>query len=532
MSRRTHHDARGMLQGGRSRGVVFNPKVKRLLDVTLERTLPRESGAGNVCSVRFSADGKFLATGCNRSAHIYDTKTGAKTCILAHDTAQQSGDMYVQSVCFSPDGHHLATGAQDKRIRFWNIMEKRVVIIFDGHQDEITSLTFSHDGRLIVSGSSDNTVRIWDTSDGSSKILATHHSGTEAGVNSVVISPNGEFVAAGTTDRDVRIWDVASGSLLECLKGHRESVSSVTFTTDGTGLITGSLDKTLKHWDVRSLLSKGVAQSKEPQASQCTMSFVGQMDYVFSVAVSSDKRWVMSGGTDGNARLWNSQDGTLQCELQGHTAFINSVDASPTGTLLATGGMDGEARIWNMYNKPAEATAPKRLPEQRAPDDINDDDSLLDLPAVLHQQSALPAVSRTTSLSSFFSSIDSAPVDPPVLSEPQRDAIITTARKGGIFRRFRARFRRSRTRGNESMYLRDIPHFRNRRAGTQDVAGARAPQRLHAAGHNSPVRRPSEDYDTDADSDPSPVGSNSDLSYHGLLETICFCLCIKLPRDR
>ena len=32
-----------------------------------------------VCCVRFSSDGKYLATGCNRTAQIYDTKTGLKT---------------------------------------------------------------------------------------------------------------------------------------------------------------------------------------------------------------------------------------------------------------------------------------------------------------------------------------------------------------------------------------------------------------------------------------------------------------------
>ena len=35
-----------------------------------------------VCCVRFSADGKFLATGCNRTAQIYDTKTGQKTWLV------------------------------------------------------------------------------------------------------------------------------------------------------------------------------------------------------------------------------------------------------------------------------------------------------------------------------------------------------------------------------------------------------------------------------------------------------------------
>lgn len=31
-----------------------------------------------VCCVKFSADGKFLATGCNRTAQIYDVKDGRK----------------------------------------------------------------------------------------------------------------------------------------------------------------------------------------------------------------------------------------------------------------------------------------------------------------------------------------------------------------------------------------------------------------------------------------------------------------------
>ncbi|OCH84471.1 WD40 repeat-like protein, partial [Obba rivulosa] len=90
------------------------PEKERALDVGLVHTLMHESV---VCCVRFSADGKYLATGCNRTAQIYDTKTGMKTCVLVDESASKIGDLYIRSVCFSPDGKFLATGAEDKQIR-------------------------------------------------------------------------------------------------------------------------------------------------------------------------------------------------------------------------------------------------------------------------------------------------------------------------------------------------------------------------------------------------------------------------------
>lgn len=93
---------------------IFNERVPRVLDVDLMHTLQHESV---VCCVRFSADGKFVATGCNRSAQIFDVMTGEKVCILQDENFDQNGDLYIRSVCFSPEGRYLATGAEDKLIR-------------------------------------------------------------------------------------------------------------------------------------------------------------------------------------------------------------------------------------------------------------------------------------------------------------------------------------------------------------------------------------------------------------------------------
>lgn len=93
---------------------VFNPEVQRVLDVDLVHHLNHDSV---VCCVRFSRDGKYLATGCNRSAQIFDVTTGQNVATLQDENVDKDGDLYIRSVCFSPDGKYLATGAEDKQIR-------------------------------------------------------------------------------------------------------------------------------------------------------------------------------------------------------------------------------------------------------------------------------------------------------------------------------------------------------------------------------------------------------------------------------
>lgn len=200
----------------------------------------------------------------------------------------------------------------------------------------------------------------------------------DAGVTSVCISPDGRLVAAGSLDTVVRIWDVATGQLVERLRGHRDSVYSVAFTPDSAGLVSGSLDKTLKYWDVRPILRRepgavsgpggaltpagksgaGGAGGKEgagEKGSQCTMNFTGHKDYVLSVAVSHDGKWVVSGSKDRGVQFWDANTAMAQCMLQGHKnsgtspfSFYPSLPArvchGAMCRVVALGGVGNQAR--------------------------------------------------------------------------------------------------------------------------------------------------------------------------------------------
>jgi WD40 repeat protein len=138
---------------------------------------------------------------------IFDANTGAEIRKFprSHDV--------ICTVAFSHDDRYLATGSNHHKVVLWDVEQAVLIRIYTGHKDGINGVAFTHDGKRIVSSSEDATMRIWDSE--SAACLAVF-----PGINKVipesVSSPAWPYIAALTVHGTVKLFD--KGTLEETMQ--------------------------------------------------------------------------------------------------------------------------------------------------------------------------------------------------------------------------------------------------------------------------------------------------------------------------
>ena len=207
--------------------------------------------ADRVNAVRFSPDGKTLATGggeLSRSGDIifFDVATGKAT-----KTWREKHADTVLCLDYSPDGKRLASGGADKIARVTDIATGKQLNLFEGHTHHVMGVAFRSDGRVLATAGAEGTVITWDMIIGERKrkiegwtkevtslqfIGATNQIVTSAGDNRIRIvtddgtevramanlpdymqaaasTPNGSAIIGGGEDSMLRVWDGAGKEL-------------------------------------------------------------------------------------------------------------------------------------------------------------------------------------------------------------------------------------------------------------------------------------------------------------------------------
>lgn len=124
------------------------------------------------------------------------------------------------------------------------------------------------------------------------------------------------------------------------LKGHNGWVTCIATSPENPNLIlSGSRDKTLIVWNL----------SRENESNYGTpqRSLTGHSHFIQDIVISSDGQFALSGSWDGTLRLWDLNYGTTTRRFVGHGKDVLSVAFSADNRQIVSGSRDKTIKLWN-----------------------------------------------------------------------------------------------------------------------------------------------------------------------------------------
>jgi WD40 repeat protein len=268
------------------------------------------------------------------------------------------------AVCESAKGGFAVSGSSDKSLRKWCFQTGKCTAIMEGHTKTVKDVSIMPGGNACISASLDCSLRVWNLNSGiCCKVLKGH----EDGVWCVTLTASGSVAVSGSKDDLLKVWEISTGECIQTLEGHSSWISCVATSKYGKWVVSGSNDKLVKVWNIQKAQKVSQMDRHNSQPTCITASnraiISGASDGIkvwslkghclntlpspaSCIALTSNGRYLISGGIDKLMKIWDIEKGCLLHSLRGHKGIITALSVAKG--MAFTGSADGSVKVWSV----------------------------------------------------------------------------------------------------------------------------------------------------------------------------------------
>ncbi|GFG06755.1 hypothetical protein IFM61392_04505 [Aspergillus lentulus] len=261
----------------------------------------------------------------------------------------------VTCIAFHPLFTSLASGSEDCMIKIWNWEFGQLERTLKGHVRPVSGLDFGGQkgNTLLASCSSDTTIKLWDPNEDYANIRTLV--GHDHSVSAVrFLTPTGNRLVSASRDGTIRIWDVSTGYCVKVIDSEGAWIRDVWPSFDGKWLVSGGRDKAATIWEVASAESKVSLFGHEHYLECCVFAPPTSYKYLATLAglkkppsAHSSSEFIATGARDKTIKLWDAR-GRLIKTLVGHDNWVRGLVFHPGGKYLISVADDKTIRCWDL----------------------------------------------------------------------------------------------------------------------------------------------------------------------------------------
>jgi cilia- and flagella-associated protein 52 len=208
----------------------------------------------------------------------------------------------------------------------------------------VTSLALHPGGKKFFIGTRLGNIYVSDTTTMEAKLHQTCH---HRRVNSVAFPHGYSGLFATSSFGNIRLWNTNTAEELLRIEVPNLECNCLSFTHDGSLLLSGWEDGKIRAFGPES--GKIVYVINDAHILE-RKRLTGPLQGVTALAATSDARHVVSGGSDGQVRIWRvmAESQSMVASMKEHRGTVNRIRLSEDDTECVSGCDDGSCIVWDL----------------------------------------------------------------------------------------------------------------------------------------------------------------------------------------